>query len=48
MATKLVFGEDLLTAGGIDHKAYTRLVSERFSAQKVVADRKTVQAQVVG
>jgi glutathione S-transferase len=46
MATKLVFGEDLLTAGGIDHKAYTRLVSERFSAQKVVADRKTVQAKL--
>jgi glutathione S-transferase len=40
LATKLVFGEDLLAAGGIDHKAYTRLIAERPSAQKVVADRK--------
>lgn len=46
MATKIVFGEDLLAAGGIDHKAYTRLVSERSSAQKVVADRKAVQARM--
>ncbi|HEX9721368.1 MAG TPA: glutathione S-transferase [Ramlibacter sp.] len=40
LATKLVFGEDLLAAGGIDHKAYTRLIAQRPSAQKVVADRK--------
>jgi glutathione S-transferase len=40
MATKAVYGEDLLAAGGVDHKAYTRLVGERPSAQKVVADRK--------
>jgi glutathione S-transferase len=46
LATKVVFGEDLLAAGGIDHKAYTRLIAERPSAQKVVADRKAVQAKV--
>jgi len=46
LATKIVFGEDLLLAGGVDHKAYTKLVGERPSAQKVVADRKAVQAKL--
>jgi glutathione S-transferase len=46
MATKIVFAEDLLTSAGIDHKAYTRLVTERSSAQKVVTDRKRVQAKL--
>jgi glutathione S-transferase len=46
MATRLVFGEDLLAAGGIDHKGYTRLIAERPSAQKVVADRKAAQAKM--
>ena len=46
LATKVVFGEDLLAAGGIDHRAYTRLISERVSAQKVVADRKAVQVKM--
>jgi glutathione S-transferase len=45
MATKIAFGEDLLVAAGIDHKAYTRMVGERPSAQKVVADRKAVQSK---
>ena len=43
MATKAIFGQDLLAAAGIDHRAYTRLVGERPSAQKVVADRKAAQ-----
>ena len=46
MAGKAVFGEDLLQAGGIDHKAYTRFIGERPAAQKVVADRKAVQAKL--
>ena len=46
LATKLIFGEDLLAAGGIDHKAYTKLIGERATAQKVVADRKAVQAKL--
>jgi glutathione S-transferase len=46
MATKIVFAEDLLTSAGIDHKAYTRLVTERSSAQKLVTDRKRVQAKL--
>jgi glutathione S-transferase len=40
MATKAVYGEDLLGAAGIDWKRYTRFVGERPSAQKVTADRK--------
>ncbi|HZY20229.1 MAG TPA: glutathione S-transferase [Ramlibacter sp.] len=44
LATRAVFGEDLLVAGGIDYKGYLRLVGERPSAQKVVADRKAAQA----
>ena len=43
MATKAVFGEDLLTSAGIDWKAYVRFVGERPSAQKVAADRKAAQ-----
>ncbi len=40
MATKAVYGEDLLLAGGVDYKPYVKLVGERPSAQKVAADRK--------
>ena len=43
MATRAAFGEDLLAAGGIDWKPYSKLVNERASAQKVVADRKADQ-----
>jgi glutathione S-transferase len=40
MATKAVFGEDLLAAHGVDWKPYVKLVGERPSAQKVAEDRK--------
>jgi len=43
MATRAVYGEDLLAAGGIDWKAYGKLVGERPSAQRVTADRKADQ-----
>lgn len=46
MASKAVFGEDLLQAGGIDHRSYVRSIAERPSAQKVVADRKAAQAKL--
>ena len=46
MATKAVYGEDLLTAAGIDWKPYIKLIGERPSAQRVVADRKEAQARV--
>ena len=44
MATKAVYGEDLLLAHGVDYKPYLKFVGERPSAQKVVADRKAAQA----
>ncbi len=40
MATRAVYGEDLLLAAGVDYKLYLKLVGERPSAQKVVEDRK--------
>jgi glutathione S-transferase len=43
LATRLVLGEDLLVAAGVDWKAYARLVGERPAAQKVAADRKAEQ-----
>jgi glutathione S-transferase len=45
LSTKMVFGEDLLAAGGVDWKPYSRLVGERASAQKMVTDRKAAQAK---
>jgi glutathione S-transferase len=46
MASKAVLGEDLLQAGGIDHRTYVRFIAQRPSAQKVVADRKAAQAKL--
>jgi glutathione S-transferase len=43
MATRAVYGEDLLAAAGIDLKAYTNLIGARPSAQRVTADRKADQ-----
>ena len=43
MATKIVYGEDLLSAGGVDWKPYAKLVGERPGAQRVTADRKADQ-----
>ncbi len=45
MATKAVYGEDLLVAGSIDYKPYIKLIGERPSAQKVVADRKAYSSK---
>lgn len=45
MATKAVYGEDLLVAGGIDLKTYTKKIDERPTALKVKADRKADQAK---
>ena len=46
MASKAVYGEDLLQAGGIDPRGYGKLIAERPTAQKVVADRKAAQAKL--
>ena len=47
MATRAVYGEDLLAAGGVDWKAYGKVVGERTSAQRVTADRKADQERAV-
>ena len=46
MASKAVFGEDLLVAAGIDHRAYAKFIGERPTAQIVAADRKAAQAKL--
>lgn len=46
MATRIVYGEDLLTGAGVDWKAYAKFVGERPSAQKVTADRKADQERL--
>ena len=43
LASKVIYGEDLLAAQGIDWKAYTKLVALRPSAQRVDAERKADQ-----
>jgi glutathione S-transferase len=45
LATKTVYGEDLLVAGGVDYKAYIKFIGERPSAQKVLEDRKAATAK---
>jgi glutathione S-transferase len=44
MATKIALGEDLLASAGVDWKTYTRMIGERPSAQRVVADRKAAES----
>jgi glutathione S-transferase len=43
MATRAVYGEDLLVAGGFDWKPYVKFIGERPSAQRVTAERKADQ-----
>ncbi len=43
LATRTVYGEDLLASAGVDWKAYAKLVGERPSAQRITADRKADQ-----
>ena len=43
MATKAIYGVDLLAAGGVDWKPYAKLIGERPHAVKVAADRKADQ-----
>ena len=46
MASKIVLGEDLLAAGGVDWKPYAKFIGERPSAQKVTQDRKADQDRI--
>lgn len=48
MATRLVYGSDLLAAAGIDWKAYVKQVEQRPSAQRVSAERKAAQQALSG
>lgn len=45
MATKAVYGEDMLLAAGVDYKPYIKLVGDRSTAQRVVADRKAAASR---
>ncbi len=47
LASKIVCGEDLVAAAGIDWKAYVKLIEARPTAQKVAADRKADQARAL-
>lgn len=47
LASKIVCGEDLVAAAGIDWKAHAKLIEQRPSAQKVAADRKADQERSV-
>jgi glutathione S-transferase len=47
MASRLVLGEDLLAAAGVDWKAYVKLVGARPAAVRVAADRKVAQDAMV-
>jgi len=44
MASKVVYGSDIVEAAGIDWKSHGKLIGERPAAQKVVADRKAYLA----
>lgn len=46
LATKAVYGEDLLLAHGVDYKPYVAMIGQRPAAQKVQADRKAAMAQM--
>ena len=46
LATKSVFGEDLLAGGGVDWKTYAALVGQRPTARKVAEDRKADMARL--
>jgi glutathione S-transferase len=47
LATRAVYGEDLLLAHGIEWKPYVKRIAERPSAQRVDADRKADQARTL-
>jgi glutathione S-transferase len=45
MATKAIYGEDLLLAAGVDYKPYIKMIGERPAAKKVLEDRKAAQGK---
>jgi len=47
LASKIVYGEDLLAAQGVEWKTYAKLIAQRPSAQRVDADRKADQVRTL-
>jgi glutathione S-transferase len=47
LSSKIIYGEDLLAAHGVDWKAYGKLIGQRHSAQRVDADRKADQERSI-
>jgi len=47
MTSKVIYGDDMLQAAGVDWKSYIKLIEQRPSAQKVTADRKADQVASV-
>jgi len=47
LSSKLIYGEDLLAAQGVDWKGYAKLIGQRPSAQRVDADRKADQERSI-
>jgi glutathione S-transferase len=48
LATRAIYGEDLLAAHGVDWRAYAQRVAQRPSAQRVDVERKAAQARAFG
>lgn len=46
MATKAVYGQDLLLAADVDYKSYIKFIGQRPSSLRIVKDRKAAQAVV--
>ena len=46
MASRIVLGDDLLAAAGVDWKGYAKFVGERPSAGRITADRKAEQERL--
>lgn len=47
LSSKIIYGEDLLAAAGVDWKSYVKLIEQRPTAQKVAADRKADQERAL-
>jgi glutathione S-transferase len=45
MATRAIYSEDLLAAGGVDYKPYVKMLGERPSSLAVVAGRKAAMTK---
>jgi len=44
LASRIIYGEDLLAAGGVDWKSYAKLIEQRPHAARLAAERKAEQA----